>query len=80
MKYCSSQGIQCLFKVLGAYKNRWLFVTKETSRTKSPPSNAWEGGRETDNGQTEKLKYLGFSSPTFKVGTHQKSLTMKPYV
>ena len=29
-----------------AYKSRWLFVTKETSRTKSPPSNAWEGGRE----------------------------------
>ena len=40
------QGIQRLLEVLGAYKNRWLFVTKETSRTKSP-TDAWEGGRET---------------------------------
>ena len=37
---------QRLFKVLGAYKNRWLFVAKETSRTKSPPSDAWKGGKE----------------------------------
>ena len=36
----SSQGIQRLLKVLSAYKNRWLFLTKETSRTKSPPSDA----------------------------------------
>ena len=35
--------MQHLFKVLGAYKNRWVFVAKETSRTKSPPSDAWEG-------------------------------------
>ena len=66
--------MQHLFKVLVAYKNRWLFVIKETSRTKSPPSDAWEGGRETDNGLIEKLKYLGFSSPTFKVGAHQNHL------
>ena len=24
-----------------------------------------------DNGQLEKLKFLGFSSPSFKVGAHQ---------
>ena len=35
--------MQHLFKVLGTYKNRWVFVAKETSRTKSPPSDAWEG-------------------------------------
>ena len=38
--------MQHLLEVLSAYKIRWLFVTKETSKTKSPPSDAREGGRE----------------------------------
>ena len=39
-------GNATFIESLVAYKNRWLFVTKETSRTKPPPSDAWEGGRD----------------------------------
>ena len=39
-------GNTTFIKTFGAYKNRWLFVTKETSRMKPPPSDAWEGGKE----------------------------------
>ena len=61
MKYWSSQLIQRLFKVLGAYKNRWLFCDKRNIKDKV--SSFWcLGGRETGNGQIEKLKYWIFFS------------------
>ena len=68
-------GNTTFIESLDAYKNRWLFVTKETPRTKPPPSDAWEGGKlhpcscipeaKCDNGQIENSRYLGFSSPNF---------------
>ena len=59
MKYWLSQGIQRLFKVLGAYKNRWLCCDKRNIKDKV--SSFWHlGGRETGNRQIEKLKYWDF--------------------
>ena len=78
------RGNTTFIQSFGCLQKSMLICAKETSKTKSPPSDTWEGRRETassfghscipearcDNGQIEKLKYLGFSSPNFKVGTH----------